>query len=356
MAPTPPPPSRPQRRRRALPLLPALASLLLATLVPIPTHAVKYEPAVWNVHYNVSTRNVPNPLFMRTSSLAEDGKMTPAPIFPLGGFNVQSQCNSARQNGWLNSPERDRPGACEFYELDNGSFNYWQKVPGPALMRTNCYAYALNKLDAGSWGMPGASAPDAKAPDPSKFTCNVVGKGVEIDGGRKVTREEVFRSRDARPKDGKGGYYIALLVRPLNRCFFSSCTGDFHFLRRDDNGLWSEKMGATPVVNKDITGKPIEDPEKAEIGGGFTDFCGYYAVTPKDMKMGTMAVPDSFRSGMEKWKEEGLQVSAVPLPYKPGFDNIDPVALQQERLASQRGRRLMMEAAMGRRVGRWRHM
>jgi hypothetical protein len=350
---TPPSPSRrPLAAAAALPLL----LLLLVASAPQPTAAVKFEPAVWNAHYNVSTRNVPNALFMRTSELSEDGKMTPAPIFPLGGFNVQFTCNSVKTNGWLTGDAREKPGACEYNEEKDGTIGiYWQKVPGEALVRTNCYAYALNKPDAASWGMPGASAPNAPPLDPSKFDCKVIGAGVETDGGRKAPRDEVFRSDDATPKEG--GYYIALFVRPRSGCFFSSCTGDFHFLRRDDNGLWSEKMGATPVVNKDTQGKEITDPEKAELGGGYTDFCGYYAVNPAKMKMGTMAVPDSIQNGIKAWKDAGLQVSEVPLPYLPGVDDVDPVAQQQERLRAQRGRRLMMEAtAMGRRAGRWRHM
>lgn len=349
---------RARGRGGALPSSPLLALLICAAAAsraPAPAAAVKFDPAPWNAYYNVSTTNVPTALFMRTAAMSEDGKMTPAPVFPLGAYNVQSTCNNAKANGWLTGEERDKPGACEYYEDENGEFSYWQKVPGAALLRTNCYAYALDKPDTASWGMPGASAPDAPPPDPSKFTCKIIGEGVEKDGGRKATREEVYRPDGADPPEG--GHYIALFVRPRSGCFFSSCTGDFHFLRRDDNGLWSEKMGATPVVNKDVLGKIIEDPERAELGGGYSDFCGYYAVDPAKMRMGTMSVPDSIQTGIQKWKDEGLTVSQVPLPYLPGIDDVDPVAQQQERLrAQQRGRRLMMEAAMGRRVGRWRHM
>jgi hypothetical protein len=351
---TAPPPTSPGRRGHG----PALALAILAVAVlplPAPADALKFEPSVWNGYFNVSTSRIPNALFMRTSAMSEDGQMTAAPIFPLGGFNVQSFCRNARRDGWLEGDEKNKPGACEYYEQPDGTFSYWQKVPGDALTRTNCYAYALNRADAASWGMPGSSAPDAPPPDPSKFTCKVMGEGVEKDGGRKATRDEVFRAADATPAEG--GYYIALFVRPRSGCFFSSCTGDFHFLRRDDGGRWSEKMGATPVVDRDAAGKIIEDPEKADLGGGYTDFCGYYAVDPSKMKMGTMDVPDLIGSGIEKWKEAGLSVSKQPLPYLKGVDDVDPVAQQQERLrAQQRGRRLMMEAAMGRRVGRWRHM
>lgn len=341
-------------RRRIAPLYAALLPLLLA-LLPACAHALAYEPAKWNQHFNVSTRNVPNALFMRTSELGDDGQMHAAPVFPLGGYNVQFTCNNANDVGWLTSDSgKNKPGACEYYEEKSGQFSYWQKIPGEALTRTNCYAYALNRPDAASWGMPGASEPNAPAPDPNKFTCKLVGEGVEKDGGKKVTRDEVFRSRDAKPEGG--GWYIALFVRPRSGCFFSSCTGDFHFLRRDDGGLWSEKMGSTPVVQKDVKGVPIADPEKADLGGGYSDFCGYFAVDPRTMKMGTMTVPDSFQKGIDAWKDAGLQVTKVPLPYLVGVDDVDPVAQQQERLRAQRGRRLMMEAAIGRRVGRWRHM
>jgi len=330
--------------------------LLLALLAAGSASAVKFDPAPWNRHFNVSTRDVPEALFMRTAALSDDGSMKPSPVFPLGGFNVQTTCNDAGTGAWL-TPEtgKDKPGACEYYREKDGQFSYWQKVPGQALLRTNCYAYALDKPDAASWGMPGASAPDAPPPDPSRFTCKLVGEGVERDGGRKADRAEVFRSADAQPQGG--GWYVALFVRPRSGCFFSSCTGDFHFLRRDDGGRWSEKMGATPVVDKDARGRIIDDPEKADLGGGYTDFCGYYAVDPRTMRMGTMAVPDDITRGIDAWKDNGLGVTQVALPYAPGLDDVDPAAQQRERMALQRGRRLMMEgAAVGRRVGRWRHM
>jgi hypothetical protein len=337
-------------------LLVPLLLLLLAAALPSPAAALPFDPAPWNAYFNVSTSRVPEALFFRTSALSDDGKIAPAPIFPLGGFNVQSTCNDANANGWLDGDAKNAPGACEYFRGPDGTFRYWQKVPGDALTRTNCYVYALDRKNSGSWGMPGASAPDAPPPDPSKFNCKALGEGVETDGARKAPRDEVFRSPDATPEEG--GYYIALLVRPRSGCFFSSCTPDFHFLRRDDGGRWSEKMGATPVVDVDVEGKPIDDPQKAKLGGGYTEFCGYYAVDPAKMRMGTMAVPDLIDAGISKWKDEGLSVSKAPLAYIPGVDDADPVALQQERLrAQQRGRRLMMMgAAMGRRGGRWRHL
>lgn len=335
---------------------PLLLLFPLLAAAAVPAAALPFDPATWNAYFNVSTARIPEATFFRTSALGEDGKITPSPIFPLGGFNVQSTCNDANANGWLDGDAKNVPGACEYWkDPKDNTYRYWQKVPGDALTRTNCYAYSLAKPTAASWGMPGASAPNAPPPDPRDFNCKALGEGVETDGGRKVTRDEVFRSPDATPEEG--GYYIALLVRPRSGCFFSSCTPDFHFLRRDDGGRWSEKMGATPVVNVDVEGKPIDDPQKAKLGGGYTDFCGYYAVDPATMRMGTMAVPDLIDAGITKWKEEGLSVSKTPLAYLPGVDDVDPVALQQERMRSQqRGRRLMMEAAIGRRGGRWRHL
>ena len=40
---------------------------------------------------------------------------------------------------------------------------------------------------------------------------------------------------------------------------------DFHCLRLDDGGKWSQKHGQTAVINTDVDGKEIEDPRKANI-------------------------------------------------------------------------------------------
>jgi hypothetical protein len=36
---------------------------------------------------------------------------------------------------------------------------------------------------------------------------------------------------------------------------------DFHFLRRDMGGTWSQKTGEAPVTNRDADGKIIKDPQ-----------------------------------------------------------------------------------------------
>ncbi len=54
---------------------------------------------------------------------------------------------------------------------------------------------------------------------------------------------------------------------------------DYHWYRQDSDGLWSHKQGTFPVTRNDDSGDPIIDPKLADRGE-YTEFLGYYAVTP----------------------------------------------------------------------------
>ena len=66
-----------------------------------------------------------------------------------------------------------------------------------------------------------------------------------------------------------GTYKVALVVSE----------GDYHWYRQDADGLWSHKRGLNPVERTDYSGKLIIDPCIADRGD-YTQFLGYYAVTP----------------------------------------------------------------------------
>lgn len=66
-----------------------------------------------------------------------------------------------------------------------------------------------------------------------------------------------------------GTYKVALVVSE----------GDYHWYRQDADGLWSHKRGLNPVERTDYSGKLIIDPYIADRGD-YTEFLGYYAVTP----------------------------------------------------------------------------
>jgi hypothetical protein len=77
----------------------------------------------------------------------------------------------------------------------------------------------------------------------------------------------------------KGSSKIALIVDEDQ---------DYHFLRQDSNGFFSQKSGALPVTNKDALGNPIYDAELANHNWSkrgdplnYNLFCGYFCV-PRD--------------------------------------------------------------------------
>jgi hypothetical protein len=66
---------------------------------------------------------------------------------------------------------------------------------------------------------------------------------------------------------------------------------DYHFLRQDSDGWWSQKGGAKPVVKVDASDRPIWNPQLADhnwtnISGvlDYDIFCGYMCV-PRQGKL-----------------------------------------------------------------------
>jgi hypothetical protein len=60
---------------------------------------------------------------------------------------------------------------------------------------------------------------------------------------------------------------------------------DYHFLRQDSNGWWSQKSGARPVTNKDAGGHKIWNPQLCDLDYrkdnsnlNYDIFCGYMCV------------------------------------------------------------------------------
>lgn len=109
------------------------------------------------------------------------------------------------------------------------------------------------------------------------------------DGAVSITREQALTGQPDR------GHYIAAMARPATTLAHGTnfsrrgnpgwwITGeqqdDFHFMRKDSNGLWSNKFPSSAPYNVDMEGKPISDPEAAVIAGHYF-VCGYYQVVPE---------------------------------------------------------------------------
>jgi hypothetical protein len=138
----------------------------------------------------------------------------------------------------------------------------------------NCYTYALNIPDHG-WGRPG-----------QLMLRNLDRVSVRIDPDIKscVAYFNAFLGKDGLvPIDhlDSGRYkhvlFLCLDIDP------DAGFGDFHFYRRDSNGLWSHKGGLRPVSDTDEGGGLIVSPQTCDRGTYTTDV-GYYAVPPEGIR------------------------------------------------------------------------
>jgi len=144
----------------------------------------------------------------------------------------------------------------------------------------NCYAYALNCPQIG-WPAPGM----LKGLDPDDPRLNEKGRvdwtientnsGLETDGLVQISKRDAFSDQF---------HTVAVLC----------CGRDFHFLRRDDDGLWSHKTSADNITRQDSKDKAIEEPEKANLGR-YETFCGYFAIPESGvLYVPTYTLPEAF--------------------------------------------------------------
>jgi len=73
------------------------------------------------------------------------------------------------------------------------------------------------------------------------------------NGSQKLN--SVFRESDMDSTVEKGNHKVALYIDPS--------TGFFHWLRQDEDGMWSQKMSGQ-AANNIIDGKRVSDPQKVE--------------------------------------------------------------------------------------------
>lgn len=127
------------------------------------------------------------------------------------------------------------------------SFKFWT-LNKRIKNKNNCYNYAVNKR-TDSFAKPGRAA------------------GYPISAG------DICETLEGCLKDGlveynprvsgdmiecvKGGKLIALFIDPED---------DFHFMRQDSNGFWSQKDNDDAVTNVDNEGAPIKNPSSAATG------------------------------------------------------------------------------------------
>ena len=137
-------------------------------------------------------------------------------------------------------------------------------------MRNNCYNYACD-IKTDTIAIPGRASGRAVS---MPYTCTNVDQAVQLDG----------------------------LIPPLmgNKCDCPCChrvalficdgmdseeniPNEFHFMRQDANGLWSQKHGSAYPTDRDRSGNVITDPATADMAP--YQFCGYYCVHRKQVRI-----------------------------------------------------------------------
>lgn len=139
-------------------------------------------------------------------------------------------------------------GAC--CSLPSFTPSFWNDS-GRVQFNNNCYNYA-NNVRTDTFAQPGRAAGSRWA----ALTCPAVDVAAVADG---LTRLASGGSCDDECQ-------VALVVAPGR---------DYHWYRRDENGMWTHKPGMTRATKLDNSGSPIADPRTADRGR-YTDFCGYY--------------------------------------------------------------------------------
>lgn len=143
---------------------------------------------------------------------------------------------------------------------------YWNDATtysGAIQYYNNCYNYANNRR-TGTFAQPGTA---------SGYT----GYPKTVQGWRNAAIADGLEPTDSSSTSPAGKTKVALAVGtdPL--------TGrpDYHWYRKDINGLWTHKPGGTASTNLDNSSVPITNPETANRGF-YTEFGGYFFTSSSD--------------------------------------------------------------------------
>ena len=150
----------------------------------------------------------------------------------------------------------------------------------PYSNQANCYAYAM-KLE----NDPRTGEPFQKKPQPGEFSGNGL-KKQDLTGDPKTVKNNInqkvladadvlnlnYTEVDGADHIAKSGNWVVALA-------YASDGSDYHWYRRNDNGMWSHKPGSTPIISWDASGHAITDPATCDRGI-YDCFLGYYEVGP----------------------------------------------------------------------------
>lgn len=133
------------------------------------------------------------------------------------------------------------------------------------LRNNNCYNYG-NDTITNTFAQPGrGSGQDGPYPP----ACPETAAAAARDGLVAIPNPNIS------PTEG----HIAALVVSTTPGFF-----DYHWYRRDSNGMWSHKPGQTAARNTDNAGKLISDPRNCDRGF-YNLFCGFFNSIPSKISI-----------------------------------------------------------------------
>lgn len=132
----------------------------------------------------------------------------------------------------------------------------------------NCYSYAFRNLDLNALTKP---QPGERAgyPPPTHYTCANLFERIRADNPGVIQ----WTSNDESCPCKHYKAFLAIDNTPPNT--------DYHFLRQDQDGMWSHKPGSLPVTRLDAKGNLISDPMKADLNFEHFQYnvkCGYLCV------------------------------------------------------------------------------
>jgi matrix metalloproteinase-14 (membrane-inserted) len=206
-------------------------------------------------------------------------------------FDLQAKTVSFRSIAadWHGLPDDAIDDAIEWSDDDIKSA--WVPIYDPSYWNTakvqrnnNCYSYACNRdmqrmseIDGSHQWRPGFGSghpvANPKQPEPPKLgelSNDKLDAACRADGLVKID--------DPDKLECPPGQYPIMLFRDIYQT-------DFHFIRRDADGMWSQKIGGSPATNLDTSGRRITDPRTADRGK-YSEFVAAYSVDRSRVRLG----------------------------------------------------------------------
>lgn len=178
----------------------------------------------------------------------------------VGTYTFRTRTIDTYTGQWVYSNQVNVAVGTETYSTPAYEPWYWNDW-GQIQYTNNCYNYSNNKR-TDTFAQPGR----ASGNQAGEMTADAV-RAAAISDGLELT--------DRWSESPSGKTKIALVIWP---------GWDYHWYRKDSNGLWTHKPGSTEATNLDNSGQSITNPETCNRGG-YTVFAAYF-FTPSDSVQG----------------------------------------------------------------------